>query len=84
MKKHLAEAVRNIIESVITMKKEYSENFPCYVMERIHVKETEDDDDWKMEVKCVFTDDMLTIALLLERMGTMNVSINDDYSMTIL
>lgn len=67
------------------MKKEYSENFPCYVMERIHVKETEDDDDeWKMEVKFVFTDDMLTIALLLERMGAMDVTINDKYSMTIV
>lgn len=84
MKKHLAEAVRNIIESVITMKKEYSENFPCYVMERMYEKETEEDDDeWKMEVTCVFTDDMLTIVLLLERMGTMHIEINNNYSMTI-
>ena len=84
MKKHLAEAVRNIIESVITMKKEYSENFPCYVMEPMYEKETEEDDEWKMEVKCVFTDDMLTIVLLLERMGTMHITLNDNYSMTIL
>lgn len=76
MKKYLAEAVRNIIESVITMKKDYSKNFPCYVME-------EADDEWVIKVTCVFTDDMLTIALLLERMGTMQVTINDNYSMTI-
>lgn len=84
MKKHLAEAVRNIIESVITMKKEYSENFPSYVMERKYNFETEVVDEWVIKVTCVFTDDMLTIALLLERMGTFDLTINDNYSMTIL
>lgn len=84
MKKHLAEAVRNIIESVITMKKEYSEHWPSYLMERMHLTETEEDDEWKMKVTCVFTDDILTIALLLERMGTMRVHIESNYEIKIL
>lgn len=84
MKKYLADAVRNIIESVITMKKDYSKNFPSYVMEPKYEIKTEAVDEWVIKVTCVFTDDMLTIALLLERMGTMQVEINDNYSMTIV
>jgi hypothetical protein len=80
MNKNLAEAVRNIIESVITMKKEYSnQHWPSYTMEPNPYL----DDSFVIRVNFHFKNEMLLVATFIESFGTLHVNVKDNYDIEI-
>lgn len=80
MKKNNAEAVRNIIESVITMKKEYSnKHLPSYIIEPSSFQ----DDSYVIRVSFHYKDEMLSVASFIDKFGTFHVNIIDNYNIEI-
>lgn len=77
MKKHLAEAVCKIIDQIIILKKEHSENWPCYLME------SNEDGDWNVTIKFPYKSDMLLISTLLTRFSSITIDVQSNYKIRL-
>lgn len=77
MKKNLAEAICKIIDQIIILKKEHSNRWPCYLMDRI------EDDDWNVTIKCPNKSDMLLISALLNTFSNRIIEIQSNYKIKL-
>lgn len=77
MKKHLAEAVCKIIDQIIILKKEYSDQWPSYVTER------NEDGEWNVTVTFPYLSEMLRITTLLEDFSTYQIQTLSNYKIRI-